>query len=72
MNLQAIDKWHKTKTGHLTFGLVELLLAYAFASLAIDSGRLLEYAVTFILFAGAIHNFVSIFKRHAGHQGRKI
>jgi hypothetical protein len=61
MNMEAIDKWHKTKQGHLTFGLVELLLAYLFASLAIDSGSLMEYAVT-LFFAGAIQNFVRIFR----------
>jgi hypothetical protein len=62
MDLQAIDNWHKTKVGHLTFGIAELLLAYLFASLSIDSGRLLEYAVTIVLFIGAIQNFVRIFK----------
>jgi hypothetical protein len=63
MDLQAIDKWHKTKLGHLTFGLAELLLAYLFASLAIDSGSLLEYTVTIILFVGSIQNFVKVFRQ---------
>jgi hypothetical protein len=62
MNLQAIDNWHKTKLGHLTFGITELLLAYLFASLAIDSGRLIEYAITIVLFIGAVQNFVRIFR----------
>jgi hypothetical protein len=62
MNLQAIDKWHKTRVGHLTFGLFELLAVYLFASLAIDSGSLWQYAVTFLLFIGAIQNLVRIFK----------
>jgi uracil-DNA glycosylase family 4 len=30
--MDTIDKWHKTKQGHLVFGLVELLLAYTFLS----------------------------------------
>jgi hypothetical protein len=59
--MEAIDRWHKTKVGHLTFGLAELLFAYLFISLAIDSGSLFEYLVAIILFAGAIQNFVRIF-----------
>jgi hypothetical protein len=62
MNLQAIDKWHKTKLGNLFFALFELGVAYLFASLAIDSGSLWQYAVAILLFIGAIQNFVRIFK----------
>jgi hypothetical protein len=62
VNLQEIDKWHHTKLGHLAFGAVELLASYFFASLAIDRGSLVEYAITIILFIGAIQNFVRIFK----------
>jgi hypothetical protein len=61
MNLGAIDSWHKTKVGHLTFGLAELLFAYIFASLAIDSGSLIEYAAALILIAGALQNIVKVF-----------
>ena len=39
--LQKLDKFHKTRPGHLVFGLVELLMAYGFASWAIDTGNLL-------------------------------
>jgi hypothetical protein len=41
--------------------LAELLFAYLFASLAIDSGSLIEYAAALILIAGAIQNLVKIF-----------
>jgi hypothetical protein len=68
--MDAIDKWHKTKQGHLVFGLVELLLAYTFISLAIDSGALLEYAVTIIFFAGSIQNFVKIFRTPKNERKR--
>jgi hypothetical protein len=61
MNIEAIDRWHKTRQGHLAFGLIELGLAYAFASLSIDTGNLFEYAITLLFFAGAIQNFVRIF-----------
>jgi hypothetical protein len=62
MNLQSIDRWHQTRTGHLIFGLGELGLAYAFASLAINSGSLWQYALAIISLVGAIQNFVRIFR----------
>jgi hypothetical protein len=62
MNLQAIDKWHKTRTGHLTFGFAELGLSYIFISLAIDSASLWEYAAGIILLVGGIQNLVRIFR----------
>jgi hypothetical protein len=69
--METIDKWHKTRQGHLIFGLVEMGLAYLFASLSIDSGSLLEYAITIILFAGAIANFVRVFRQpNNGHKRR--
>jgi hypothetical protein len=43
-------------------GLASLLLAYGFASLAIDSGSLLEYALTIGLLWYAIHNGIRAFR----------
>lgn len=60
MNLQTIDKWHKTRLGHLVFGLVELGLAYLFASLAINSGSLWQWALTIILAAGFLRNLIQM------------
>jgi hypothetical protein len=62
MNLQTIDKWHHTRTGHLIFGLAELGLAYAFVSLAINSGSLWQYGLAIILFVGSIQNVVKVFR----------
>ncbi|MFA5004265.1 MAG: hypothetical protein WC498_03265 [Candidatus Saccharimonadales bacterium] len=61
MNLKALSKFHKTKVGHLVFGLVELLLAYTFASLAIGSGRFSEYGLAIIFLAGFLRNMLRIF-----------
>jgi hypothetical protein len=60
-SIQAIDKWHQSRTGHLTFGAVELLLAYGFASWAIDSGSLWQYALAIIFLVGGLRNFIRIF-----------
>ena len=57
MNRQAIDKFHKSRLGCAVFGLVELGLAYVFASLAIDSGRLLQWVLAVILLLGFLQNF---------------
>lgn len=56
--LNKLDTWHKTRQGYLTFGALELVLAYIFASWAIDSGNLIDYALAVILFVGALQNFV--------------
>jgi len=58
MNLKALDRLHKTRLGYLVFGLVELGLAYAVSLRAIDSGNLFWWALTLILFAGFLQNFV--------------
>jgi hypothetical protein len=48
--MEAIDRWHHTRQGHLLFGLAELAIAYGFASWAIDSGRIWQYLLAFIFF----------------------
>lgn len=58
--MNALDKWHKTRTGLLVFALVELLLAYGAASWAIDSGNLLLYIATIILLIGGIQNLAKL------------
>lgn len=56
--IQKLDKFHKTRKGYLVFGLVELLLAYTFASLALGSGRFSEYGLAIILLFGGLRNLV--------------
>jgi hypothetical protein len=60
--MQQIDKWHKTRVGLLVFALVELGLAYGGASWAIDSGNLLLYVVTIVLFFGSLQNFAKLIR----------
>lgn len=54
--LSELDKWHKSTSGYIVFTLVELGLAYAFASLSINSGNLWWYLITIIFFIGALKN----------------
>ena len=54
--IKQLDKWHKTKTGLLVFGLIELALAYAFVSLSIDRGNFWWYLLTLLFLVGALQN----------------
>jgi hypothetical protein len=69
--LQKLDKWHHTGLGLFIFGVVELGIAYGFASLAIDRGSLWWYLLAAIFFIGGLKNLVQIIgvvlygKRHA-------
>ena len=61
-SLKALDKWQRTRVGYLVFGLVELAMAYGFASWAIDTGSLWQYALAVILLIGGLQNLVRIFR----------
>ena len=60
MNVQSLDKFHRTRAGYLVFGLVELALAYWLATLAINSGSLWQWALAFILLFGFLQNLARI------------
>jgi hypothetical protein len=64
--MEAVNKWHKTRTGYLVFALVELALAYGFASWAIDSGRIIAYVLSVLFFVGGLRNLFKVFKN--GHR----
>jgi hypothetical protein len=58
--LKTIDRFHRTVSGHLVFGLAELAAAYGLASLSIDRGNLWWYLLTLIFLVGALQNFVKL------------
>jgi uncharacterized membrane protein HdeD (DUF308 family) len=60
--VEAIDKWHKTRTGYAVFGMAELALTYLLISLAIDSGNLLEYGLGIIILCGGVVNIIRVFR----------
>jgi len=57
MNVKQLDTFHKTRLGHLVFGLVELGLSYLVALKAIDNGNLFVWILAFILLFGFLQNF---------------
>ena len=63
MNIDKFDRWHQTKKGLITFGLVELAVAYLLASIAIDSGSLIVYGLGFVAFIGGVKNLYNLFDK---------
>jgi hypothetical protein len=59
--INRLDRFHKTPKGYLAFGLIELVLAYTFASIAIDSANMWAYLAAIILTIGALRNLFSVF-----------
>lgn len=69
--IRTIDRWHKTKPGYLVFGLIELAIAYGFASLAIDRGNFVWYALAIFFLVGTLQNLVKLigmFIHGKGHR----
>ncbi|HEX4774655.1 MAG TPA: hypothetical protein VH234_04005 [Candidatus Saccharimonadales bacterium] len=58
--LNKLDRWHKTKVGLLVFAIVELAIAYGFASLSIDRGNFWWYLLTLVFFVGFLQNLARL------------
>lgn len=58
--LNQLNKWHKTRSGYLAFAIIELAIAYGFASLAVDRGNLWYYLLSLIFFVGGLKNFFKL------------
>ncbi len=63
MNIDKIDRWHQTKKGLITYGLVELAVAYLLASKAIDNGSLIVYVLALVAFIGGVKNLYNLFDK---------
>lgn len=53
-----IDKFHDTRKGKLTFGVVELVLAAVVMTRAIDTGSIWEWIIGLLFFIGGLNNLV--------------
>jgi hypothetical protein len=71
MNLKRLDDFHKTRTGYLVFGLLELGLTYLLFRLAANSGSLWEWALAVILFIGFLQNFGRLFGQWLARKKKK-
>lgn len=59
-NIAKFEKWHKSKLGLLIFGVLELAVAYGFASLSIDRGNFFWYLLTLIFLIGGLQNLFKL------------
>ncbi|HVX48055.1 MAG TPA: hypothetical protein VHA05_01730 [Candidatus Saccharimonadales bacterium] len=58
--MKTLNSWHQTRVGLLFFGLIELGIAYGFASLAIDRGNFLWYLLALVFLVGALQNIFKL------------
>ena len=58
--MKKLHNWHQTKIGLLIFGLIELAIAYGFASLAIDRGNFLWYLLALIFLVGCLAKSIQV------------
>jgi len=56
--MQTLGKFHKTRLGHLVFGLVELGIASVAANRAFGDGNLWLWALALICLVGFLQNFI--------------
>ena len=59
---RQFNTWHKTRTGYIVMGLVELLLAFVAGSRAWDTGSGWEYLAVFILAVGSLQNLAKLLR----------
>jgi hypothetical protein len=58
MNLEMLDKFHKTRLGFAVFGLVELAMSYGFLNWGLDSGGWWLWVIALFLLVGSLQDFV--------------
>lgn len=58
--MRKLHNWHQSRVGLLVFGVIELAIAYGFASVAIDRGSLIWYILTLIFLVGGLQNLVKL------------
>lgn len=67
--MERLAKWHQTKPGLGVFAVLELAVAYGFASLAVDRGTPIWYLLAFILLIGGLRNLAKLIgKLIHGHK----
>lgn len=59
----AFIRWKYTWYGRLTWTLVDLAIAYAFFSLAIDSGALWQWGIAILFLINGLYNLIRFIGR---------
>lgn len=58
--VNKLHNFHQKRSGYLVFAVIELAVAYGFASLAIDRGNLWWYILTLTFLIGGLQNIVHL------------
>lgn len=59
--INRLDRWHKTPKGHLTFGVLEIVLAYILLSIALDTASMWVYLGGILMLIGGLRNLIRVF-----------
>jgi hypothetical protein len=62
--MEQFNSWKQSRTGQAVMALAEAGLAYGFASLAIDRGNLVFYALALFSAGALVVTLVNLFKPH--------
>jgi hypothetical protein len=65
----AFVRWKHTKIGRLAWAVLAGIIAYAFASLAIDSGSLWQWGLAVLFLGDALYNFGQLIRKLVGRDG---
>lgn len=60
--MEKLHAFHKTRRGYITFGIIELAVAYVLASISIDTANMFAYVFTVVFLIGSISNFINAAK----------
>ena len=66
--LENYVSWRNSKLGGLIITAVYLLIAYIFASLALDSGSMWQYLLAFVSLSSALQSIYTVFKNRIASQ----
>lgn len=58
--VERFETWHKTKLGYAVMGVLELAVAFALVSRAIDTGSIWQYFFAVIFFVGGLRNLYKL------------
>jgi hypothetical protein len=61
--MQRVTEWHQKRIGLFVFAVIELTIAYGFASLSIDRGNLWWYLLTLVFLVGTLRNLLRLVKK---------
>jgi uncharacterized ion transporter superfamily protein YfcC len=64
----AFVRWKHTTLGRVTWAIFTAVIAYAVASLAIDSGALWQWAVAILFTLDALYNLVQLARKLIQHD----